>query len=173
MSLDDIALLQRVRQFMCDQRLPIGRVRPELVAPEEDVFAIGEGARLQSVREFRRLRRGVDAHSGEIRTEARRHESLHRRGQRHARTEAVADLLADVALRMRGFFCRRGVRLWHGRGQDRGRTCPHHGQICGGQSHMITERQAHDAPRNVGRLLLCGIGRGGYVSSSRKTPDYA
>jgi hypothetical protein len=67
LSLDDIALLQRVRQFMCDQRLPIGRVRPELVAPEEDVFAIGEGARLQSVREFRRLRRGVDAHSGEIR----------------------------------------------------------------------------------------------------------
>ncbi len=72
-----MALLDGVSQLMGEKVLPIARARLILVAREEDVVLVGEGARGKLVAQARRFHVLMDAHIAEIGVEARLHVAAH------------------------------------------------------------------------------------------------
>src|SRR6516165_12016282 len=83
-SLNRMALLDRMSQFMRDQ-LPAGAgIGAEGAAREIDVIAAGEGSRTKSHGEPPGLLVGVDAHPAEIRLEASLHVVADRLRQRRS-----------------------------------------------------------------------------------------
>src|SRR5262249_4716635 len=71
------ALLDRVRQLVCEQRAPRVGARLVLVAPEEDVVSGGEGAGAPMVAQAVGTLIDVDAYVAQVCAEPRLHERPH------------------------------------------------------------------------------------------------
>ena len=98
--LHDGPLLDGVGQLVRKQLGAIWLLRPVLVAAEENVSAIREGAGGEACRKARRILIGVDPHGAEVRF----HEAANVVRQRRARRQVAVDVLQHVVAH-RGLAC--------------------------------------------------------------------